>query len=809
MISCQLCGATCDSVDNYISHLKGYRHSLKHLGNFVCPRKDCLQHFHRMTKFKRHLQNCLNPNFHQSSVDNQNDNAEMEIPLNFVIEDELMEESPVIDELYNEEQDMSQPLDGIISTSYDFVLKFALMLHSLPNFTKKDVFNIQMYIVDHLLQNIIKVMQNRLNSTCNCSAKNEILNIMSSVISKFDSIGSDYLLSKTLEQLNLAKNLEDPRYEFAISKEVGVVFKEGTSKFDEINTTGMIMPLKFQIKEFLSKHNRLQEILNNISKFKNTQTSSIRHYFQGSTWKKILSLVPSEAIVIPIGLYTDGMQFNNALGSHTDSVDMFYYFYPGLNDPLNKNNIHLASIVRSKFIKEYKNGRCLASLVKELFVLFKDGIDFDFDGRIVNVKFVLGQIIGDNLALNSILQYTLSFRSNFYCRICKVPRAEAEQLCEEIISELRNKESYEEDLRIADLSRTGIKSDCIFNTLPYFHCTLNLSLDLMHDFFEGTFKYVICDAIIYFIGNMKFTLEELNERINIFNYGKDDIKYIPNILKRTNLENHNLKMSAREAWQFLYLLPLYIGDKIEDDDEVWTLLITLLEIIELLLRSSFDEYHLTKLKTLIRIHNELYIKYFGTLKPKMHFMTHLPTSIKAMGPPRHYMALRMEMKHMFFKLYSHCTRNRKNIAKTLSKKYSLHFANLLLNEKPHTLDLSAESEVETQYKDFEVEGYKFFKKLNFLGTDYISGMFLPLMELGSYNLYEILEVVMMEIEEISLICTKIGTLSYEPHILSYLLTRETVADIKMISQKEFNSVPLYIYKFNSNIEVIRAKKFFQ
>uniref|UniRef100_T1GJT1 Uncharacterized protein n=1 Tax=Megaselia scalaris TaxID=36166 RepID=T1GJT1_MEGSC len=526
-----------------------------------------------------------------------------------------------------------QPVDFTIDPAFilNLVLKFVLGLHAMKNFTRKDVFNIQDFI-------------------------------------KFNSVSTDYLLKKKLEELNLAKDLDNELYEFTINKEVGVVFKEGVSKFEEISSTGMMMPLRFQIKEFLSRFGKLNEIFENMTKFSGP-SAVISHYFQGSTWKAIRTYFSHESVIIPIGIYTDGMQFNNSLGKHTDSTDMFYYFYPGLNDPLNRFNVHLASVIRSKFIKEYKNAKSLASLVKELYSLFMDGIDFEIEGKIVNIKFVLGLIIGDNLALNAILDYIIGFRGNFYCRICKVSRLDAEKLCEELISELRNRFNYEDDVNINDPSLTGVVNNSMFNILPYFHCTLNLSLDLMHDFFEGIFQYVICHSILYFIEKKFFTLAELNEIINNFSYG-----------------NCNLKMTAREAWQFLYLLPLYIGNKIDCNDEVWILLKTLLQIIELLLGSSFDEISLGELNSLIKKHNALYIKYFGSLKPKMHLITHLVTSIKAMGPPRHYMSLRMEMMHIYFKVYAHCTPNRKNISKSFCIKYSLYFANLLLNG-PQKLDI--------------------------------------------------------------------------------------------------------------------------
>jgi len=44
------------------------------------------------------------------------------------------------------------------------------------------------------------------------------------------------------------------------------------------------------------------------------------------------------------------------------------------------------------------------------------------------VYLTLGLVLGDNLGLNSILDFTSSNASKYYCRFCKVPKEEAEYL---------------------------------------------------------------------------------------------------------------------------------------------------------------------------------------------------------------------------------------------------------------------------------------------------------------------------------------------------------------------------------------------
>lgn len=728
------------------------------------------------------------------------DGVNNEEPICMNVEENI--EDPTDD---NDEQEIPTiPMNEEIMNA---VLQIVLELHSKPNFARSDVFTIQSLIMK-LLEILLTIILSKTNN-CQCQTKTTIEKIIKVFMGVLNSVKSDYGLIKVLMKLNLAKDLENKDYEFTISKELGVVFKDRCRYFGDIVNRGMIMPLRFQIKEFLNRQGRLAEMVENIKKL-SIPSETISHILQGSSWAQIRSHFNENQIVIPIGLYTDGMQYNNALGTHTDSTDMLYYFFPALLDPFHRNNIHVAAIIRSKHIQFYGSGRCLSTLVRELFKLYFDGIDIKLEGQVTNVKIVLCQVIGDNSALNTVLQYLSNFsKANFYCRICKMSRIDAQKYCEELISQLRTQENYQRDLLQNDSSKTGIAENCVFNALPYLHCTLNYSLDLMHDFFEGIIQYDICQALLYFIRNKLITLEEINDRISNFRYGSEDIRYIPNILIKANLEANKLKMSAREAWQFLYLLPLLIGDKIPEGDEVWDMLRTLLKILEISLESSFDDLKIGLLAALIKRHHTIYKTYFGELKPKMHFITHLPSSIRAMGPPRKYMCFRMEYKHQFFKVYAHCINSRKNIAKTLAKKYMLHFAFLLLDNKPY-LEIETGKPITPDFPELLSDDCLCYKKLNYRGTDYARGMFLPLYEMGRYSLYEILEVV-VQFNEISIICRKVGTLYFQPHYESYSINRgvQENTEVERFPLSRFNSVPLYVYFSTNKTEFIRPKIFFQ
>lgn len=72
--------------------------------------------------------------------------------------------------------------------------------------------------------------------------------------------------------------------------------------------------------------------------------------------------------------------------------------------------------------------------------------------------------------------------------------------------------------------------------------------DAMHDILEGVLQYVCKELLKDFIFKEKFlTVEQLNERINSFDYGYFNDKNKPSPITRTTLrsENNSLKQKGR------------------------------------------------------------------------------------------------------------------------------------------------------------------------------------------------------------------------------------------------------------------------
>lgn len=66
----------------------------------------------------------------------------------------------------------------------------------------------------------------------------------------------------------------------------------------------------------------------------------------------------------------------------------------------------------------------------------------------------------------------------------------------------------------------GVKEECIFHLINNFHITINRSVDIMHDLFEGICRYDLGHLLFNLIYKDKlFSCDTLNSRIYSFDYG--------------------------------------------------------------------------------------------------------------------------------------------------------------------------------------------------------------------------------------------------------------------------------------------------
>lgn len=821
MISCFLCikfgskhpPRTYSNINKFLKHIRRAHHGRK-LKEFKCLR--CESSYSNIFIFDNHIRRCYNylncekKRIHTTLVSGINNasSALVSEDINLLSpvtssgnnQTNIIENYQLSPEKCCDDQEEWSSWDDEVETRLSsLTLDFSLELLANPHFTRQDAFDIQASVTT-LFSKMINIIRSQTEKEVE-KLSSKLEDMFDLFSSPFHEIRSEYHVKKCLKQ----KNLTSDYTEFIIDDSVGVVFKEGTSKMERIKHTGVVMPIEFQINEFLKRGNRLSEMIDNYNNAMCSDNSVIKHIVQCKTWKKMLQKANAKpgTIFLPMTLYSDGMQYNNPLGAHLEQAEMLYYAFPCLSDPLNDLNTFLAAVIMTKDVKSFGNGKCFAPLVENFDRLYKKGIEIDLNGKIVKVKFLLANITGDNAALNAILDYMKGFNANIFCRICLCTIQETITLPYEQADKLRTEENYLEGLKIDDPKKTGIAEDCVFNALEYFHCVENKSLDLMHDVFEGYSHNDLTNFILRLNDDKIMSFREFNRRLSDFSYGKEDVQYIPSIIEREKIKKGILKLTAREMWQFIYLFPIVIGDIIPENYEPWEMILCMIEIVDILLGSSFYPEILEHLKRKVSRHHFLYNKHFGKLTPKMHFATHLRTSIEAMGPPRFYMCFRLEAKHRYFKIYAHVSNSRKNTPVSFARKYSLYFANFLhKNSQCSDISVNLKHEKASSHPQLLEPEYKCYSKIDYKGSEYESTKFVPM----SNKLYEILEIF-VEHKNVKFVCKHVGNLNYNQHLVSYEVNR-VEGNVELIPFENVKSQALYIYKMFDGREVIRPKNFF-
>ena len=183
----------------------------------------------------------------------------------------------------------------------------------------------------------------------------------------------------------------------------------------------------------------------------------------------------------------------------------------------------------------------------------------------------------------------------------------------------------------------GINKRSPLTKLPDFDVTIQLPQDVMHTVLEGVLQYEIRLVLDYFIRNNFFTLVQLNAAIINHDYGYSEVGDKPGPLKETVFngnESYKLKYNAAQARLFLRLVPFYILNHVDAEDEHFLFLMELSSIVNLLYAPIIKTESIQVLRQLICEHLHKFTTLFEDVNiiPKQHYLIHLPTMITQLGP---------------------------------------------------------------------------------------------------------------------------------------------------------------------------------
>ena len=295
------------------------------------------------------------------------------------------------------------------------------------------------------------------------------------------------------------------------------------------NETFQLVPLKKVLKKFLEQPGIMSSILHQHGE---SDENVLQSYRDGTYFKEIFN--PGNETFIPINLYSDDFETANPLGSRKGihKVMAVYIAFPCLSPQhqASTKNILLAALCQTRFVNKYGMDCVLEPIVNQLKDLEKTGISIESKDHYVGIiKPRLFQVIGDNLALNSMLGYVTSFRANFYCRICKMHRDQTHLETVEKEELLRTEGNFTRDLNVGNFSLTGVRYNTILNSLQQYHVVQNVAMDAMHDFLEGILPFEMKLVLYELFSGGQIDLHTLNSRIQTFNFGFTDKKNRPSL----------------------------------------------------------------------------------------------------------------------------------------------------------------------------------------------------------------------------------------------------------------------------------------
>lgn len=377
-------------------------------------------------------------------------------------------------------------------------------------------------------------------------------------------------------------------------------------------------------------------------------------------------------------LYTDDFEPCDALKSKAGKhkVCAFYMIIRNMPKKLQSKikNIHLVAL--SDSIDLTNDSASIDNIIETIVADLKmiENVGINVDGN--TIKGSLFTMSFDNLGANTCYKFVQSFNANYYCRFCECHRLDCKVSTKENASKLRTIEAYDSMCaRIStedDLSATetkGIRSYCKLNDLSNFHIFENYTVDAMHDILEGVVPFTLRIVFEHCLGKKMFNLSTLQNMIQYYNYGYLNKRNIPSKLKMGPLST-NLGQNSTQLYCLITNLPFILYGHKDELESIWTLVESLLQIIEIVFSEEIAENDLCRLETTIEAHTNFIVSVISKdLIPKHHHLLHYPRVIRVMGPAVFTSTMRLEAKHQELKSYAQKTNNFINLNKTLAEKH--------------------------------------------------------------------------------------------------------------------------------------------
>ncbi|XP_051558169.1 uncharacterized protein LOC127443496 [Myxocyprinus asiaticus] len=571
----------------------------------------------------------------------------------------------------------------------------------------------------HQMSNMIETYSGDLDQL-----KSDAMGIFDQFTDPFSQIATTHLQDKTIKEL-----LQPIEPELIISKNTVCYVKSGDSRVLTIkNHYFYYIPLVKSLEQLLFHPRILAVIEEGPQPCKN---GFFHDLVDGDIFKShpLFLKVPTALQLI---LYTDEIELCNPLGSRANKNKLLLIYYTlGNIKPKYRSRlaaIRLLAMVKSKDLSDCGIDKIFERINRDLIELY-DGVKVVTANGEKTICGALMSVCGDTLAQHEVAGFKEGVGFAYSkCRHCECNFEDMqEQFNEDLfvkrtmashIRQCSDIEKASTDFLKENLKTTyGINRRSKLTEFPQFDVINQTPQDIMHVILEGVAPYEIKCVLKYLVLSGHMELDTFNCAIIGFPYSPVDARDKPCPISVNTLSSNDnkLKQSAGQMLVLLKILPFLI-DTIEENDYT-QMLLKLLEIVKILFSPIIALPTLSRLKLLIEQHLKDFKQLFPdtNIIPKQHYLLHLPSQIKALGPMVRHMCMRFESKHCFFKQWA-LKSSFKNICKSLVKHNQLYECSQNVHEKHPIFSSEVEMGPVSEVKNVHyVEG----KMKDFLGIEQV------------------------------------------------------------------------------------------
>ncbi|KAJ1526451.1 hypothetical protein ONE63_009585 [Megalurothrips usitatus] len=513
----------------YSAHLQFYHPKLIRSGPLICTHSSCInREFDKFNSFKKHVRK------HQVWEG---------VSYPFLVEN--VSEDKVVDQLVEKSTSDTSPFEECVSIAVkNDSLKFdeALCTATIAHISKLYTSGLTETQVQAAIESHSDLLNGTFLQTLKCSVVgllskpeladavsvievNNLSRMFDSVINMYDGFHTSYLRLKEYEKCGAFVAPE----EFVTGTAMNEVSVNGEIVLVPVTLKGQSIPFRYVLKGFLEQPGTFQKIMDYITALEAASDKGVESVIQCKLWKEKIKPMFVGKIVFPISFNYDDYETGKELGFHAGvhSLGAGYIRLLCLPPEFSSHlqNIFLVLLFYSSD-KDFGNKKVFGKVADELLFLEKEGISVVTVNTVYEVHFAFCFAGGDNKGANEMLGYVEGFSGNHYCRMCS---SNKQLMCKATRTDpaaRRTPDCYDRELKVKNQTLTGRSGECVFNILESYHVYENFYLDIMHDWDEGVWKYLMTDIIRYFIQKKVFSLEYRNELVQSFYYGPNESRNI-------------------------------------------------------------------------------------------------------------------------------------------------------------------------------------------------------------------------------------------------------------------------------------------